>query len=334
MPPDHQSEKPSTSLRFHPEPSPAVEPETRPSGTCTGHPLSEHERLEIFSTLRQRLLGIAYRMLGSASDAEDMLQETFIRWQQSLEVRVESPEAFLVTIITRLCLNHLQSARVKREQYFGQWLPEPVFTASAADSYPAFEMSDSISMAFLFLLERLTPLERAVFLLREVFEYEYAEISRIVEQSEANCRQILRRARQHVKQERPRFVPSHQQQEELIERFLQASAQGDMDGLLSLLSKEIVVYADGGGKTTAVPNPVYGAWNVVRFLLGARRKFLPGDLVRQVMQINGAPALVSYLHERPYSVLCFNMASGEIRNIYIVSNPDKLTRLPRRSSAS
>jgi RNA polymerase sigma-70 factor (ECF subfamily) len=334
MPPDQQSEKLSTSLRFHPEPSPAVEPETRPSGSWTGHPLSEHERLEIFSTLRQRLLGIAYRMLGSASDAEDMLQETFIRWQQSSEVAIESPEAFLVTIITRLCLNHLQSARVKREQYFGQWLPEPVFTASAADSYPAFEMRDSISMAFLFLLERLTPLERAVFLLREVFEYEYAEISRIVEQSEANCRQILRRARQHVRQERPRFVPSHQQQEELIERFLQASAQGDMDGLLSLLSKEIVVYADGGGKTTAVPNPVYGAWNVVRFLLGARRKFLPGDLVRQVMQINGAPALVSYLHGRPYSVLCFNMAGGEIRNIYIVSNPDKLTRLPGRSPAS
>jgi RNA polymerase sigma-70 factor, ECF subfamily len=326
MPPDHQSEKLSTSLRFHPKPSPAVEPETHPSGAWTGHPLSEHERLEIFSTLRQRLLGIAYRMLGSASDAEDMLQETFIRWQQSSQVAIDSPEAFLVTIITRLCLNHLQSARVKREQYFGQWLPEPVFTASAADSYLAFEMSDSISMAFLFLLERLTPLERAVFLLREVFEYEYAEISRIVEQSEVNCRQILRRARQHVRQERPRFVPSHQQQEELIERFLQASAQGDMDGLLSLLSKEIVVYADGGGKTTAVPNPVYGAWNVVRFLLG--------DLVRQVMQINGAPALVSYLHGRPYSVLCFNIAGGEIRNIYIVSNPDKLTCLPGRSPAS
>jgi len=334
MPPDHQSEKRSTSVSFHPEPSPVVEPETRPSGAWTGHPLSKHAHLEIFSTLRPRLLGIAYRMLGSASDAEDMLQETFIRWQQSSEVAIESPEAFLVTIITRLCLNHLQSARVKREQYFGQWLPEPVFTASAADSFPAFEMSDSISMAFLFLLERLTPLERAVFLLREVFEYEYAEISRIVEQSEANCRQILRRARQHVRQERPRFVPSQQQQQELIERFLQASAQGDMDGLLSLLSKEIVVYADGGGKTTAVPNPVYGAWNVVRFLLGARRKFLPGDLVRQMMQINGAPALVSYLHGRPYSVLCFNMAGGQIRNIYIVSNPDKLTRLPGRSPAS
>src|SRR5579864_586089 len=176
--------------------------------------LAGHDRLAIFHRHRRRLLSIAYRMLGSVSDAEDMLQETFIRWQQSSQALIESPEAFLVTIITRLCLNHLQSARVKREQYFGQWLPEPVFTASAADSYPAFEMSDSISMAFLFLLERLTPLERAVFLLREVFEYEYAEISRIVEQSEANCRQILRRARQHVKQERPRFVPSHQRSEE------------------------------------------------------------------------------------------------------------------------
>jgi len=286
------------------------------------------ERLEMFHRHRKRLLAIAYRMLGSATDAEDMVQETFIRWQQSSQLEIESPEAFLVTIISRLCLNHLQSAQVKREQYFGQWLPEPVLTGPAADFYLDSQMDDSISMAFLVLLERLTPMERAVFLLREVFDYEYAEVANIVEQSEANCRQILRRARQHLKQGRPRFDTSPKQQEELLHKFIQASSQGDMEGLLALISKEIVLYADGGGKATAVPNPIYGVENVVRFLEGARRKFLPSDLVRTVSQINGAPGVVSYLHGRPHSVLILNVQDGRISNIYIVSNPDKLARLP------
>jgi sigma-70-like protein len=189
-------------------------------------------------------------------------------------------------------------------------------------------MDDSLSMAFLVLLERLTPVERAVFLLREVFDYEYAEIARILEQSEPNCRQILRRARQHLRHGRPRFDPSPRQHEELLRRFLEASALGDMDGLLGLISKEIVLYADGGGKATAVPNPIYGADNVVRFLVGARRKLLPTDLVRQVAQINGQPGVVSYLHGRPHSVLTMEVTHGRICNIYIVSNPDKLAQLP------
>ena len=262
-----------------------------------------------------------------------MLQETFLRWQQSSEVDIESPEAFLVTIISRLCLNHLQSARVKREEYFGQWLPEPIVTGPGGDPYLASQMDDSISMAFLVLLERLTPQERAVFLLREAFEYEYAEIARILEQSESNCRQLLRRARQHLKQARPRFEPSPKQQEELLQRFVQATSSGEIEGLLALFSKEIVLYADGGGKATAVPNPIYGAQNVIRFLIGARRKFLPPDLVQQWTQLNGAPGLVSYLDGRPFSVLTFDIADGRISNIYIVSNPDKLARLPMLSSA-
>ncbi len=310
------------------EPLPIGAPFSTKSGMQSSQEIEGQERLEVFHKHRRRLLSIAYRMLGSASDAEDMLQETFIRWQQSSQVEIQSPEAFLVTIISRLCLNHLQSARVKREEYFGQWLPEPVLTGPAGDSHLTSQMDDSISMAFLVLLERLTPLERAVFLLREVFDYEYAEIGRILEQSEPNCRQILRRARQHLKRTRPRFDPSPKQQEELLQRFLQASSRGEMDGLLALFSKEIVLYADGGGKATAVPNPIYGADNVVRFLVGARRKLLPADLVRQVAQINGAPGVVSYLHGRPHSVLALHVADGRICNIYIVSNPDKLARLP------
>jgi RNA polymerase sigma-70 factor (ECF subfamily) len=293
----------------------------------------EGDRLATFYRHRRRLLSIAYRMLGSMSDAEDMLQETFIRWQQSSEEEIESPEAFLVTIISRLCLNYLQSARVKREEYFGSWLPEPVMTGGAGDPAATFQTEDSVSMAFLVMLERLNPLERATFLLREVFEYEYAEIARMLEQSVANCRQLLRRARQHLRQQ-PRFDATPAQQEELLHQFLHASARGEMDGLLALFSKDIVLYADGGGKTTAVPNPIYGAEHVFRFLMGARRKFLPADLVRKVTQINGAPAVITYLNGKPYSVLALGIAEGCIRNIFIVSNPDKLTHLSASVLAS
>lgn len=286
------------------------------------------QRLAIFNLHRRRLLSIAYRMLGSMSDAEDMLQEAFIRWQQTALGEIESPEAFLVTIVSRLCLNHLDSARVKREQYFGQWLPEPVLTNQSGDFTLPLEMDDSLSMAFLVLLERLTPVERAVFLLREIFEYEYVEIARILEQSESNCRQILRRARQHLKLNRPRFDASPRQHEELLKRFLEASARGDMEGLLGIMAKDIVVYTDGGGKTTAVPNPVYGVDNVIRFLEGARKKFLPADLTRQLTHVNGRLGVVTYHHGHPYSVLTLAVAEGRICNIFIVSNPDKLTRLP------
>jgi RNA polymerase sigma-70 factor (ECF subfamily) len=293
----------------------------------------EGDRLATFYLHKRRLLSIAYRMLGSMSDAEDMLQETFIRWQQSSEEEIESPEAFLVTIISRLCLNYLQSARMKREEYFGTWLPEPVVTGGAGDPAAASQTEDSVSLAFLVMLERLTPLERATFLLREVFEYEYAEIACMLEQSVANCRQLLRRARQHLRQQ-PRFDATPEKQEELLHQFLHASACGEMDGLLALFSKDIVLYADGGGKTTAVPNPIYGAEHVFRFLMGARRKFLPADLVREVAQINGAPAVITYLNGHPYSVLALGIAEGRIRNIYIVSNPDKLTHLQAPMLAS
>ena len=290
-------------------------------------------RMKVFHAQRPRLFSIAYRMLGSVADAEDILQDAFIRWQQSSVTDIRSPEAFLVTIVSRLCLNHLQSARVKREEYFGQWLPEPILTAEAATSFPDPKMDDSLSMAFLVLLERLTPLERAVFLLREVFDYDYPEIARIVEQTAANCRQILRRARQHLKRDRPRFDASPQQQEQLLNSFLEASANGDMDALLAVISNDIVLYADGGGKANAVPNPVYGAENVVRFLLGVRKKFLPTELIRQVVQINGKPGIVGYVNGRPYGVITINVVDGRIRNIYIVSNPDKLYRLPNLPSS-
>jgi len=192
-------------------------------------------RLATFDQHRSLLFSIAYRMLGSVADAEDMLQETFIRWQQAGEEDVRSPRAFLVTIISRLCITHLQSARVRREEYVGQWLPEPLVTNPGNDPLQAIHVDESLSMAFLVLLERLTPVERAIFLLREVFEYEYSDISAVLGQSEANCRQILTRARQHVNALRPRFKASMRKRNDLLERFLRAATSGDMDALLSLL---------------------------------------------------------------------------------------------------
>ena len=169
---------------------------------------TEAVRLATFDQYRSLLFSIAYRMLGSVADAEDMLQETFIRWQQSGDEEIRSPRAFLVTIVSRLCINHLQSARVQREEYVGQWLPEPIVTDPGSDPLEMIKLDESLSMAFLVLLERLTPIERAVFLLREVFEYDYSEIGAVLGQSEVNCRQILRRARQHVSAVRPRFEAS------------------------------------------------------------------------------------------------------------------------------
>jgi RNA polymerase sigma-70 factor (ECF subfamily) len=267
-------------------------------------------------------------MLGSASDAEDMLQETFIRWQQSADDEIRSPKAFLVTITSRLCINHLQSARVRREEYVGQWLPEPLQTG-VLDSEPDISHVDgSLSMAFLVLLERLTPVERAVFLLREVFDYEYSEIARILGQKEPNCRQILRRARQRIAESRPRFDASPGERVRLFKKFIDASSSGDMDGLLALLSSEVVLYSDGGGKVAAVPNPIYGPRNVARFVCLAPKKFLPENLVRRMAEINGQPGVVSYLNGRPHSVFALDVEDGRIRNIYIVANPEKLAQLP------
>jgi RNA polymerase sigma-70 factor (ECF subfamily) len=284
--------------------------------------------LATFDQYRSLLFSIAYRMLGSVGDAEDMLQETFIRWQQSTEANIESPRAFLVTIISRLCINHLQSARVKREEYVGEWLPEPIVTDPSGDPFGIIKVDESLSMAFLVVLERLTPIERAVFLLREVFEYEYSEIGNIVDQSETNCRQILRRARQHVSAMRPRFKVPAAKRTDLFDRFLEAVETGEMTGLIDLLSKDVVLHSDGGGKAVAVPNEVRGAEKVARGILGGLKRLVPKTLVRKLVRINGAPGLVNYLEGKPHSVLTLDVQDGRIREIYIVTNPEKLSHIP------
>jgi RNA polymerase sigma-70 factor (ECF subfamily) len=303
---------------------------TSPGEEIGGPDVSRRERhLEIFERHRDLLFSIAYRILGSASDAEDMLQETFIRWQQT-QTQVESPRGFLVTIISRLCIQQLESARVKREEYVGQWLPEPVFTGHFSDPSATARMSESLSMAFLLLLEQLNPAERAAFLLHEVFDYEYSEIAEILGRNEANCRQLLRRARQRVTDRRPRFETSPAQHEKLLKEFLAATSSGDLAQLITLLSDDVVLYSDGGGKARAALNPIIGADRVGRFFLGSLQKSVPANVLIRMEQINGQPSLVYSLPGGKVGcVASFALAGGRISEIYVVTNPDKLQRLSR-----
>lgn len=287
-------------------------------------------RLAVFDEHRALLFSIAYRMLGSVADAEDVLQETFIRWRQSTEADVRNPRAFLVTIVSRLCINQLRSARVKREQYVGHWLPEPVMTDRENDPLGVLRLDESLSMALLVLLERLTPAERAVFILREVFDYKYAEIASAVGQTEANCRQIFHRAQQHVGSMRRRFQTSAHEHMELLERFVHASRNGDMDGLLALLSTEVTLHSDGGGKAIAVPNVVRGVGNVARGLVRGITRVLPKDLIFRLAWINGDAGVITYLEDKPFSVLILDIRNDLVETVYIVTNPDKLAKLPDR----
>ena len=276
-------------------------------GTRGGQPNDTEDpgRLATFEQYRGLLFSIAYRMLGSVADAEDILQEAFIRWQQTSSDDIRSPRAFIVTIVTRLCINHLESARVRREEYVGEWLPEPLVTDPKSDPSHLLRVDESLSMAFLVLLERLTAIERAVFLLREIFECEYSEIATILGQSEANCGQILRRARQHASEARPRFRASSEERSSLLERFLRATSQGDMNALVDLLASDVVLHSDGGGKALAVPNLIFGVDKVARGILGSLEKLVPRNLLTRTAFINGQPGIVSYLNGKPYSVLTF-----------------------------
>jgi RNA polymerase sigma-70 factor (ECF subfamily) len=267
-------------------------------------------------------------MLGSVADAEDVLQDAFIRWQQASFEALESARAFLVTIVSRLCINQLQSSRTQREHYVGQWLPEPLVTEQPNTPLEALRIDESISMAFLIMLERLTATERAVFLLREVFDYDYREIARILEQSEANCRQVFLRARRHIGLERPRFTAARPKHNEILEQFFAATSSGDLSGLIKLLAEDVVLLSDGGGKAPAVPNVVSGADKVARGAVGAFQKLVPRDLVRRLAEINGAPAIISYYpNGLPFSVVVLEVGEKRITSIFVITNPDKLSHL-------
>jgi RNA polymerase sigma-70 factor, ECF subfamily len=276
------------------------------------------------------MFSIAYRMTGSISDAEDLVQEAFLRLTLTLRdgASIDSPKAFLATVTTRLAISHLRSARVRRESYVGAWLPEPLVAGTEPDPAEAAEMSDSLSMAFLVLLESLSPTERAVFLLHEVFGYGYGEIADIVGKSEPNCRQILTRARQHVDQGKPRFEASRQQRDEVASRFFAAAAGGDLTGLLELLAPDVIMVGDGGGKGAALAQPLAGAERIARFMLGLFRRGHKMGAHGELAWVNGQPGAVSRDAEgRIVNVFALDIADGVVQAIRSVVNPDKLRHL-------
>jgi RNA polymerase sigma-70 factor (TIGR02957 family) len=286
---------------------------------------------ETLEELRPRAFAIAYRMLGSVSEAEDVVQEGLLRLHRALDEgeRIESPRAYLSTVVTRLGIDHLRSARVRRESYVGEWLPEPLVTSPDEDPAGHAEVADTLSLAFLVLLERLSPEQRAVFLLREVFDYPYDRIAEIVGKTEVNVRQLAVRARQHVEEGRSRFEASRKQRDELARRFFAAAQKGDLEGLEGLLADDVVLHGDGGGKVPALARPLHGRGRVVRTLLAWTRAAVRfGGVSLRPVDVNGQPGAMSFdPGGRLINVLALDIADGQIQAVRSIVNPDKLRHL-------
>ena len=290
--------------------------------------------MESFETHRPYLFSIAYRMLGSAMDAEDMVQETYLRYQATPPETISSLKAFLTTIITRLCMDQLHLARRKREVYVGPWLPEPINTATTLeiiDPQERVDTEETISLAFLLLMEQLQPIERAVFLLREVFEYDYSEIATFLGKSEAACRQSFSRAKKHLADHRPRFHAPVDTQKQLLTGFQLAIQAGEMSTLMNLLAEDVTFWGDGGGKVKgAARHPIIGRAAVVRFFMETQNVFwrsLPEDARPELAEVNLQPALIIRSGERAFSVLTIEVEDGQIQTIRVVANPDKLAHV-------
>lgn len=284
---------------------------------------------EIFEAHRVHLFGIAYRMLGSLAEAEDVVQDSYLRFREVDAKRIEQPRAYLSKVVTRLALDRLKAARSKREQYVGTWLPEPLVEASDASPAAASDLAHDLSMALLMTLERLSPLERAAFLLHDVFDVDYASISETLERPEAACRKLVSRARVHLHDGAPRFARDLDQEARLTEGFMVASSTGDVDALSRMLAEDVTLYSDGGGKRRAALNPVRGRARVARFFLGVRKKRLrEGRMPSEVRpaRINGQLGFVLRDAEG-YSTVSFEVGDGVITAVYLVSNPDKLGHL-------
>jgi RNA polymerase sigma-70 factor (ECF subfamily) len=289
---------------------------------------ASHDVGDAYVDLRPLLFSIAYRMLSSVSEAEDVVQEAFVRYQQALAsgTAVESPKAYLSAVVTRLAIDHLKSARVRREAYPGEWLPEPLVTdEGAGDPATIAEQADSLSMSFLVLLERLTPVERAVFLLHDVFEYDFEEIGRIVQRTAATCRQHAVRARRFIAQNRPRFEASDSRRDELVGRFFAAAERGDLDGLIELLAEDVMVHGDGGGKVPQWYEPIAGADKVARLFAAMGRQMHAMGATLELHRINGQPgAVFRGPHGGIFSVMTVDVVDGRIETIRSIVNPDKL----------
>jgi RNA polymerase sigma-70 factor, ECF subfamily len=280
--------------------------------------------VEEFQKYRPLLFSIAYRMLGSASEAEDVVQDAYLRYSGAAAGEVRSMKSYLTTIVSRLCLDRLKSARVEREQYVGPWLPEPMLTDDTlATPLDTTEKLESISMAFLTMLERLSPQERAVLLLHDVFEYDYDEIAEILDKNAASCRQILHRAKERISESRPRFEPSRERHKQLMESFMAACQRGDLESLTSLLAQDAVALSDGGGKVRAALRPIIGRDNIVRFMLGLMGK-APLNMRFTWEEVNGQPSFLTWFGDRLMNIASCDIVGDKIQALRFVVNPDKL----------
>jgi RNA polymerase sigma-70 factor, ECF subfamily len=288
--------------------------------------------LDTFLELRPALFGVAYRMLGSATEADDVVQDAYVRWCQRRAGPVEAPPAYLTTIVTRLCIDRLRSARSRRESYKGPWLPEPLAVDAPGPGESA-ELADSLSLAFLVLLEELQPVERAAFLLHDVFDYPYDEIAGMVDRSEAACRQLVSRARHRVDAPRRRFDADRAHGRELTRRFLVACGTGDLDGLLSLLADDVTVWTDGGGRVRAALRPVTGPKRAARFLLSVAKR-VPSGVSSSEVDLNGQPGLVFAVDGTVTMALTLDVCDGLVVDVRVVTNPDKLVALQRGAGRS
>jgi RNA polymerase sigma-70 factor, ECF subfamily len=283
-----------------------------------------------FEEHRRHLFGVAYRMLGSVSEAEDVVQDTWLRWRTASPDEVRSPRAFLTTVATRLAIDRLRSAQRRREEYVGPWLPEPLVTDD--DPAATAELADSLSMAFLLVLERLNPVERAVLLLHDVFGYDYDDVADIVERTPANCRQIARRARGHVTSERPVGPrPSQEDEQRLAFAFAAAAGSGDLATLEGLLAEDVVLWSDGGAARRAARRPVVGRDRVLRFVANLAQR-LPEEMTFEYVHLNGEPAVIVRTPAGPLLTMAVELGDGVIQAIHTVINPDKLRHLAARDS--
>jgi RNA polymerase sigma-70 factor (ECF subfamily) len=280
------------------------------------------------------MFSLAYRMLGSAQEAEDAVQDAYLRWSGADRASIGQPAAWLAKVVTNLCLNTLTSARARREEYVGTWLPEPVVTSGGTlGPLESAEQRDTVSMALLVLLERLTPTERAVFVLREAFSYSHRDIAGVLDIGEANCRQLYRRAVRAVAGQRARFDDAAERREAFLESFVAAAREGDLAGLEKMLAADVTWWGDGGGKATAVRKPVVGRAKVLSFVVGAMGKFASAmDL--SYAEVNGAPAIVGHIGGTVMGVASFEFRDGRVSEVWVIVNPDKLRFAGRQLPAS
>ena len=288
-----------------------------------------------FQSHRQSLFAVAYRMLGSATDAEDVVQDAWLRFSAAQPADLRSAKAYLTTIVTRLCLDRLKSARATREEYIGPWLPEPVVTDDRRGPERTLAQAESVTLAFMVLLETLTPEERAVFLLREVFDYEYDEIAAMLEMTAANCRQLFHRAKGRIAERKPRFRATIDEKRPLIERFLHAFGAGDEQELTRVLAADVGFWSDGGGKVLAARRPIFGRDHVVNLLIGIRRTAPAAGVALEsvtldIAEINGELALLLRVAGQLDGVYVMTVEDEAIAAIRVVRNPDKLTYLARQ----